>query len=204
MCASYPLLGYVYVDGYHDLPTRLHNLEDVLAFLKAHLFNEQVIISDRRDELWFEARSGVDLFSRLDELGIDLPELYRQHRQEILDEAIEIEVERQPWEEVYDQVGLSPGEIHMRQRVKKLAMEAKTVSDVASLVEGTYFDVLFCQADGQPAWGYFDPQDFSVSPLHEEGQANLISRIVLAPHARVRHVASGEDIHLFELMDLPG
>lgn len=192
------------MDGYHGPPARLHDLEEVLAFLKAHLFNEQVTITDRRDELWFEARSGVDLFSRLDELGIDLPELYHQHRQEILDEAIEIDIERQPWEELYDQVGLSPGEIHMRQRVKKLALEAKTVSDVASLVEGTYFDVLFCLADGQPAWGTFDPQDFSVSPLQEEAQAHLISRIVLAPHARVRHVASGEDIHLFELIDLPG
>ena len=204
MSAKTPFLGYVTLEGYHAAPSSLTGMDEIRSFLKEHLFDEQVLITDSSDELWFQALDGVDHFSRLAELGIDLPELYRQHRQKLLDEVVDPLVERQPWEDVYDQIGLSSGEIRMRQRVKMLVREARTISDVARLLEGTYFDVLFCQADGQPAWGYFDPQDFSVSLLHEEGKSNHAARIVLAPQTRVRHVASGEDIHLFELIDLPG
>ncbi len=192
------------MDGYHDLPIRLGVLDEVLAFIKTHLLDEQVVITDSGDELWFQALNGVDHFSRLSELGIDLPELYRQHHMELLMEASEPADARQPWEDAYDQIGLSSGEISMRQRVKKLAKEAKTVADVAHLVEGTYFDVLFCRAEGEPAWGYLNLEDYSVSPLHDETPTGQETRIVLDPQDRVRHVASGEDIHLFELVDLPG
>ena len=204
MSANFPFLGYVYQDGFHDVPARLNSVAEILAFLKEHLCDDQVILTDRSDELWFQSMGGVDHFSRLDELGIDLPELFRMQRQEIVAELSQPEGSPQPWEEVYDQVGLDPGEIRMRQRVKKLAREAQTVEDVARLVEGTYFDVFFSRAGGEPSLGYFDPQDYSAEFIGEGAPSRQESRIVLDPRARVRHVASGEDIHLFHLIDFPG
>jgi len=174
-----------------------------MAFLIEHLFDEQMVLTDSSDELWFQALDGVDHYSRLGELGIDLTELYRMQRQEILSEVSELEDSRQSWEDVYDQVGLDPGEIRMRQRIKKQAKEAKTVEEVARLVEGTYFDVLFCRSDEKPAWGSFDSRDCSASPLDDESSSRQASRITIDRQSRVKHVASGEDIHLFELIDLP-
>ena len=72
---------------------------------------------------------------------------------------------REPWEELYDSIDLSPGEIQMRKCVKAACRTAQTVKDVAYLLEGTYFDAYFFSEDRQRAWGYFNPEDCSFHEL---------------------------------------
>ena len=195
------ILGYFTRQGEQVGPTALEDRADVLRFLEAHLFEDEVILTDPDDRLVLRAVDGVDLSSRLDEVGIDLPALYRRLRQAAVSAASDAEEEREPWEELYDAIGLSPGEVAMRQRAKRAARAARTVADVVELLAGTYFDATFATEDGSRSWGYFDPADLSVVEQLADGDTR--ERVRLSPEARVRHQDSGEDVHRFVLLDPP-
>ncbi len=207
MTQIFPLYGYVYIVGMHGPPQTLEDQDGIIKFLKANLYAEKLTITDNHDELWYESVDGVDLFSRLNELGIDLPAIFQWVRYDQYRDDSESEEERQPWEDLYDSIGLSPGEIAMRKRVKKEAIAARTLADVIELVKGTYFDVILSLPGEQEAWGYFDPNDCSVSIYPGENESGLAAedQIVrmLPATTRVMHKSSGEDIHHFELVDLP-
>ena len=195
------ILGYFTRQGEQVGPVALEDQAAVLDFLEAHLFDDEVVLTDPDDRLLFRAVDGVDLFSRLGELGIDLPALYRRLRQAAVSAASDAGEEREPWEDLYDGIGLSPAEVAMRQRAKRAARAARTVADVAELLAGTYFEASFASEDGSRSWGSFDPDDLSVvEHLADGGEGE---RVCLSPIARVRHQASGEDVHGFVLVDPP-
>jgi hypothetical protein len=201
-------LGYVTSSGVRGRPQRIENISELISFLKTHLHADEVVVTDPGDNLLFRAVDGVDLYSELERLGIDLPGLYRDIRQGMDSLRPDQATNREPWEQLYDSIGLSPGEIQMRQRVKRLCKAARTVADVARLLEGTYFDAHFYSEDRARAWGYFKPEDNSVYILagSEEdgwGESQETTPVTLSPGARVRHISSGEDIHRFILYDPP-
>ncbi len=212
--------GYVSQRGHFGRAVRLKSPEEVAAFLREHLYAEEVRIVDAGDNLLFHARDGIDLYSRLAELGIDLPALYDETRRTWVAEAERARsgdlrpthegegepAAREPWEALYDSIGLSSGEVWMRQRVKRTCREARTVADVIELLEGTYFDAHFETEDGRRAWAYFDASDCSVEvlrPVGEDAWQGADRRVRLDRAARVRHKGSGEDVHLFVLLDPP-
>ncbi len=190
-------LGYIYVKGRYGSPKRLEGVDSVVAFLKNHMYDEEIRITDTGDDLLFHARQGVDLFSALHEIGISLPQIYQEIRQDTVAEAGEEGREREDWEDLYDSIGLSPDEIGMRQSAKAAAKAARTVADVAKLLRGTYFDAFFETSDGSRSWGYFDAKDYSVREDPTD------KRVVLNPETRVRHIGSGEDVHVFVIRDPP-
>ena len=190
-------LGYIYVKGHYDYPERLEAVDNVVAFLKNHMYDEEIRITDTGDNLFFHARDGVDLYSALHEIGISLPQIYQEIRQDTVAEAGEEGREHEEWEGLYDSIGLSPEEIGMRQSAKAAAKAARTVADVASLLRGTYFDAFFETADGRRRWGYFDAKDYSVR------EESTDKRVVLDREARVEHTGSGEDVHGFVILDPP-
>lgn len=186
-------------------PVGLPDTGSIEAFLLEHLHDDEVVLTDRSDELVFRAIDGVDLFSRLSELGIDLPSLYAELRRRAVSDAAP-DAERADWEDGYDAIGLSPGEIAMRQRAKSAAKAARTVADVIEVLDGTYFEAAFVSEDQTRAWGYFDPSDLSAAveePVDPHARRATDRRVRLDPRARVRHEGSGEDIHVFVLLDPP-
>lgn len=197
-------LGYFYRNGRYGQAERLIGAQEVCEFIKKYLYEEEIRICDSGDNLVFQARDGVDLFSRLEDFGIDLPGIYQALRREALGSNAE-ELPRPKWEVLYDSIGLSPGEIAMRQRVKKAAREATTVADVARLLEGTYFSACFYSEDETCCWSYFDPHDLTVRKMERveddygTGWQETGEQITLDLDARVRHHSSGEDIHAFIL-----
>ena len=217
---STPLRGYVSREGRFGRAVRLHTAQEVTDFLREHLYEEEVRMVDAGDSLVFHARDGIDLYSRLAELGISLPALYDATRRTWVAEAERARsgdlrpthedegepVEREPWEPLYDSIGLSSGEVWMRQQAKRACREARTVADVVELLEGTYFDAHFETEDGRRAWGYFDASECSAEvlrPVGEDAWQGEGRRVRLDPAARVRHKGSGEDVHLFVLLDAP-
>lgn len=200
-------IGYVTSGGRRSPPQRLENRAELVSFIKANLYDDEVVITDAEDNVLFRAVDGVDLYSAVDKLGIDLPALYRETREALVAAESEPDAETEPWEELYDSIGLSPGEIAMRQRVKRTCKAARTVADVAELLEGTYFAAHFYSEDRRRAWRFFDPHDYSVSAAKMVNGQNANEeqeRIVhLDPDARVRHLSSSEDIHKFILRDPP-
>ena len=199
-------LGYITEKGKRVETQQLGDRDAVIQFLEQHLYAEEVVITDNNDKLVFRAFDGVDLFSGLESLGIDLPAIYSR----ILDRerSQKHQTEREPWEDLYDSIGLSPGEIQMRQRVKKDCRAARTVYDVAQLLKGTYFEVQFFSEDRLRAWGYFNPEENSVYILagSEEdgwGESQETTPVTLSPGARVCHISSSEDVHKFILYDPP-
>lgn len=205
MGQSIHLLGYVYSKGLHGEPAILSSLDLLENFLLTNLYAEQVVITDNGDNLWFESIDGVDLYSRLDDLGIDLPALFQQSRRVLYLQDEEQDIDRQPWEELYDSIGLSPGEIAMRRRVKELVKKVETVEGVIHLLDGTYFDAIFTYYGDPDNWGYFNPEEcsvtFNLAEYQDDNQQPPSRVILLSPSTRVRHIASGEDIHHFELID---
>lgn len=220
--------GYVLVHGRYDTPEVLDNPHAVERFLREHLYDEEVRITGDGDRLVFRALDGVDVFSRLSDLGIDLPQLYRDLQAAALsavrnldevagpsrageqdDSGLDEEppVRRAGWEVYYDSIGLSLGEITMRQRAKAACRAAETVADVARLLRGTYFDASFQTDDGTRQWGYFHGRDCYAIELTSTGDGGWTGHegheVALDPGARVRYVSSGEDIHLFVLLDPP-
>ena len=97
----------------------------------------------------------------------------------------------------------------MRQRVKRAAKAASSVSEVAELVQDTYFDAFFYTLDESKGWGYFDGADLTVSKLVKVKDAFGIGwqdtghRVHLSPEARVMHQSSSEDVHRFILLNPP-
>jgi hypothetical protein len=195
------IVGYATSAGRRTKTVMARGPEALLPFLEAHLFDEEVVLADSDDQLMFRAVDGVDLYSRLDEFGIDLPALYHRLRQAAVSAAPRGEKEREPWEDLYDSIGLSPEEIAMRQRVKQAAKAASTVADVAALLTGTYFDASFVSGDGSRRWACFDVDDLSV--VEELMDGGMGERVHLPPEARAGHQSSGEDIHSFVLLDSP-
>ena len=192
--------------GYHTVgekrlgPQRLADRAAVESFLEQHLWDAEVVLTDPADSLLFHARDGVDLYSRLGELDIDLAGLVERVRRRAA--AAGDRGDREPWEDMYDSIGLSPGEIAMRQRVKAGARAARTVADVVTLLAGTYFAAAFVSADRSREWAAFDPEDLSADEI-ETGEDGPGRRVRLHPEARVRHESSGEDRHHFVLIDPP-
>lgn len=194
------LLGYVTIAGERRQSIGLQDRQKVITFLAAHRFDGEVALTDAEDRLIFRAVDGVDLNSRLDEFGIDLPALYRKLRRVAIEAEIEPADQREPPEDHYDS-GLSPAEIRMRQKAKRLAKAARTVADVVELLAGTYFAARFENEDRTRSWGSFHPDDLSVIEVIPESAES--DRIRLSPEARVRHDGSGEDVHGFVLLDPP-
>ena len=208
--------GYVSREGRFGRAVRLAGAAEIAAFLREHLYDEEVRIVDGDDFLVFRAMGGIDLYSRLGDLGIDLPALYREIHTAWVAEAQagagegrrpgaagEVVEPREPWEELYDSIGLSAGEIGMRQRAKRACRAARTVADVVDLLEGTYFDAYFQTEDGSREWGYLDRSEGTVEVVRPRGEEGAHARSRLDPAARVRYHSSGEDIHLFVLLDPP-
>jgi len=200
-------LAYVYVDGRYEEAVRLEDADAVVTFLKAHLYDEEVVITDSGDNMLFHARDGVDLYSGLDELGIELRAIFQEIRREIVAEATQGEGERDPWQDLYESIGLSPDQIHMRQMAKRAVKAARTVADVARLLKGTYFHAFFETEDGTREWGYFNPKSYSALVMKRSAHGGWRQGgrrfATLKPEARERHKLSSEDIHRFILLDPP-
>jgi len=191
--------GYVYVDRRYEHPSQLRGTQAVADFISTHLYAEELRICDSSDHLLLHLLDGIDISNELEEININLNELFLQARQDLI-EAEDEPPPKERWEILYDQIGLSSGEIAMRQRVKKAARNAQCVADVANLVQGTYFDARFYSSDDSRCWGHFDPSDLSVSIVDERRNTK---RIRLNPAARVQHRSSAEDVHIFTLLDIP-
>lgn len=196
--------GYLYhADGMHFPPVRLKNPEAVSLFIQDNLEAPQLIITDTRDQQLLHLRDGVDLFNELDQIGISLNSILAQRREEVVLGASSSQ-EKAEWERLYDQIGLSPGEIRMRQHAKAACRAARTVEDVADLVRGTYFDAHFISSDGRIWYRFFNEDDFSITTMEKDSSGNWAEddvRIHLSPAAKVKHLRSREDTHTFELID---
>jgi len=196
--------GYRFdAEGKYGPPDRLENQEAVIRFIKTHHQAPQLVITDQRDQHLLLMRDGVDLFNALDQLDISLMDILNQIREEIVADNPQQD-EKPRWEVLYDQIGLSPGEIRMRQRVKAACRAAKTVADVAELVRGTYFDAHFLSSDGQKWYRFFDEDDYSATLMtkNENGDwIEVLERVTLSPSVKVQHLRSSEDIHTFEILD---
>ena len=198
-------LGYVTVGGIKKPVQRITSKQDIISFLKQHLYEDEIVITNSGDEMIFWAIDGVDLYSDLVNLGIDLQSIYQEIRNSW--QIDEPSTEREPWEDLYDGIGLSPGEIRMRQRIKQACKSARTVADVARLLQGTYFSACFYSEDRSREWGYFDPDNYFVIVLNESDAGvsgeEQEKTAFLDPQARVKHISSGEDMHTFVLLDPP-
>lgn len=198
-------LGYVTTSGMRLPGQRLTSRQEIISFLQKNLYEDEVIITDLGDGMLFQAIDGVDLYSDLVSLGIDLQSIYQEIRNSW--QIDEPSTEREPWEDQYDSIGLSPGEVRMRQRVKQACKSARSVADVARLLKGTYFNARFYSEDRSRVWGYFDLDEYSVIVLNESDVGvpgeEQEKTAFLNPQARVRHISSGEDIHTFVLLDPP-
>ena len=201
--------GFVFVGSRAEVVEKLEGNEAIVAFLKAHIYDEEVRITDElKKRVLFHSRDGVDLLSSLHLIGISLPEIYKEVKQRILTQSQNDESERQDWEDNYDSIGLSPEEILMRQVVKRQARGVETVADVARMVGGdSDFDAFFNTEDHTRAWSYFDPDSLTVTPMKhcEDGgwTGDWGKSVRLKPEARVKHAGSGEDIHFFIIFDPP-
>jgi hypothetical protein len=192
-------------NGNHPSPTELTSTEALSNFIKEHFFDKQLIITNSADEQILLMHNGVDLYQDLDSLGINLAEIMQEIREDA-SQPLTPNEKKPGWERLYDQIGLSPGEIRMRQRVKRECRLARTVAEVAELVQGTYFDARFYSPDGLWAWGYFDETDFTATVLIKNGKniwGSSHERVVLPPGGRVRHQESREDVHVFTLLTSP-
>ena len=217
-------LGYVYKDGKHGLSQRLRGKKELTSFLIEHLYAEEVVVTDTGDECLFWAVGGIDMVTKLEQVGIDINHLYQSQREGWVEESREGEeqqYERQEWEVYYDSIGLSPQEAAMRQRAKAACQAAETLEDVAELLQETYFIASFYTEDEKRFWSYFDQEDYSASEFvwkpFEEGEkrpfgtpedqeGHLVEtnrRVILPTQARVCYRRSSEDNHYFTILDPP-
>ena len=205
MCKSY--LGYIHSKGQHNEPQQLANVDEIISFIKAHLYEKEVVITDSEDNLIFRAIDGVDLYSDLSKLGIDLQAICRDVRRNTVNSESHSDTKHEAWEEDYDSIGLSLDEISMRQRAKHACKAARTVADIIKLLEGTYFDAHFTTEERERTWVNFNPRNYSVLEVHEREEEDSDEKqdrtMFLETNARVRYLFSGEDIHLFILLDPP-
>lgn len=211
------LVGMLIANGDIQHRQELRSSREIVEFLKAHLFPEwgdvstdQVVIIDASSQQpVFNAIGGVDLCSELHNYGVDLPGIYREiNRQQskgLSELSREAGTDGRSDEE--DSIGLSAEEMVMRKETLRSAREARTVSDVAKLVQGTYFDAWFETGDHRRSWGYFEYRDRSVQPMvfKDGGWSEDCSRtrVILEGNARVKFDGSGEDIVSFIILDPP-
>ncbi len=204
-------IGYLYNEkGQYGAPEVLNNNKSLITFIKDHYNAPQLIITDPSDRQLLLMREGVDLYNQLGEWGINLSEIYKEIQQDQLLAETELPEEsldeRPEWERYYDSIGLSAGEIRMRQRAKRACKDARTLADVAELLKGTYFSARMVSADGQRSWDYFDPEDFTAEPWvrGKDGEWEQPGKKAhLAPESHVRHQSSAEDVHVFVLLNPP-
>jgi hypothetical protein len=199
-------LGYVYdAFGHYDAP---HSLEDEFAlvkFINEYLEAPQMVVTDLNDNQLLLTREGVDFFSNLSSLGIELGDVYRQihHGQT---ETLEGSQQKPPWEVLYDSIGVSPSEVRMRQEIKTRCLTAKKVRDVADLVKETYFSVYFYNRERDKCWGHLNVDTLVVELLLQDVEGywyDTGAQVALPGSARVQHLRSSEDIHEFLLLDPP-
>jgi len=197
--------GYCYEDeDITPTPTELTDLQALIQFIKDHYYAPQLIITDAGDNQLLLMHAGVDLYNTLDQCGISLAAIFAELRQEIAGDS-PMQDDKPGWEVLYDQIGLSAGEIRMRQRVKAACRAANTVEDVAALVAGTYFDAHFISEDGQKWCRFFNQDDYSAMLMTKEDSGEWVddpAPVFLSPTAKVKHLRSSEDIHTFLLFDL--
>lgn len=198
-------IGYVYNEtGRYTHPEYLDDENTLIEFLAVHWEAKLIIITDSFDKKLLLMREGVDLFNQLDLIGIQLSKIFQNIRKNLV---INQDLGEKPgWEQLYDLIGLSAGEIHMRQRVKQACKEAQTISDVIELVRGTYFGVDFISRDHRRCWRYFDIDQHTAETMISDDQGNWSytdEEEVVPLNARVVHLRSGEDIHEFILLDPP-
>jgi hypothetical protein len=200
------LFGYVFDrDRYYGQPEILRNREDLVKFIKDNFDAAKLVVTDMEDKQILLIRDGVDLFNDLDHYGIILEEIFNEIRADWAGNADD-EVRKPDWEILYDSIGLSSGEIAMRQRVKRECLAARTVQDVAELMRGTYFAVYFYSPEKEQCWGYFNESDFTATIYvkNEDGYWSDTGTLVQIPRdGRVKHLRSAEDVHDFLLYDLP-
>jgi hypothetical protein len=196
--------GYRYdCDGKYGSAVRLESRDAVIDFIRENIDSPQLVITDNLDRQLLLMRDGVDLFNDLDQIGISLMAVLNQVRDEMVEEGSQ-PGEKPEWERLYDQIGLSPGEIRMRQRVKAACRAARTVGDVAELIRGTYFDAHFHSSDGERWYRYFDEGDYAASLMVKDKNGvwqEEAERVILVPGMKVRHLRSSEDVHTFEILD---
>jgi hypothetical protein len=197
--------GYRYEDeDITPTPTELPDQQALIHYIKDHYEAPQLVITDAGDTQLLLMQEGVDLQNALDQYGISLAAIFAELRLEIAGETPP-HAEKPNWEVLYDQIGLSAGEIRMRQRVKAACLAAQTVEDVAALVAGTYFDAHFVSEDGQKRCRFFNQDDYSATLMTKDESGEWVDRpapFYLSPSAKVKHLRSGEDIHTFTLLDL--
>jgi hypothetical protein len=209
------LLGMLISNGRIEHSLELHSSSDIVKFLKANLFQEWgdlsgdrvVIVETVGMKPIFEAIDGVDMYSELHEYGVDLPQIYRDVNKQQSQQLAELSREGDVTDSDEDSIGLSVEEMVMRKETLRDAREAKTVSDIAQLVQGTYFDAWFETIGHDRCWGYFDHWDYSVQPmdLRNGGWSEHRSkkRVILNSNARVKFNGSGEDVLSFIILDPP-
>jgi hypothetical protein len=200
------LYGYTFDrEGYYNQPEIIKGKKGLVQFIKKNIDSTKLVVTDQADQQVLLIQDGVDLYNDLGRFGIDLGDIYKEIRAELVDDT-DNEVQKPDWEILYDSIGLSYGEIRMRQRVKRACRAARTAEDVANLVKGTYFTVYFYSPDEEQCWGYFDESEFTAVTMikDEEGYWSDTDRLVRIPRdGRVKHLRSGEDIHDFMLFDSP-
>lgn len=197
--------GYCFdQEGRYGHPLLLADPDAILRYIRENLDAPQLVITDADDHQLLLMRDGVDLYNALDQVGVDLNFVLNQTRDEIVAEGLELE-EKPEWERLYDQIGLSPGEIRMRQRVKAACRAAQTVADVAEIIRGTYFDAHFLTTDGNKWYRFFDEEDYSATLMTSDDNGKWNDepeKAILSPTLQVRHLRSSEDVHTFEIFDL--
>ncbi len=204
--AAMELYGYVFDrEGCYGQPVIFRDKDHLVRFIKENLNATKLIVTDRIDQQVLLIQDGVDLYNDLDRFEINLGEIFKEIRAEWAGDP-NTEGQKPDWEILYDSIGLSPGEIRMRQRVKHDCRVARTVEDVAELMSGTYFTVYFYSPDGEACWGYFNEFEFTATVMikDREGYWSDTGRLARIPRdGRVKHLRSGEDIHDFLLLDSP-
>ena len=191
-------------EGRYDAAVPLADQDAIIRFIRENLDAPQLVITDTDDRQLLLMLDGVDLYNALDQVGVDLNFVLNQIHDEISSEGAN-PGEKPEWEQLYDQIGLSPGEIRMRQRVKAECRAARTIADVAEIVRGTYFDANFLTADGNKWYRFLDEADYSARLMIKDERGEWMDepgRVALSPEIRVRHLRSSEDIHTFEIFDV--
>ena len=204
-------IGLLIIDGSPVLEQMLTRREQVVDFLDKYLQTEFrgissediIILNAIEDKPVFLSKSGVDIYSFLNEYGISLPDIYKNLKKKMikglsaLDNNSSSEI-IDTIDQGDDPVGFSTEEMVIRTETFRQARLAKNVRDVSVLIKDTYFEAYFKEEDGHRSWSYFH-EDFSVSPVN--GEAN--QRIYLKPEARVKFTYGGEDVLSFIIFDPP-
>ena len=75
--------GYVHSNDQRIERLPLANKTELIAFIKSYLYDDQLEITDAWDNLVFRSLDGIDLYSNLADIGVDLPSIFQESRQEL-------------------------------------------------------------------------------------------------------------------------